>query len=91
LAPIGHEAAIETGTTIEHHAAIDAAAALHSDLDHLLPALATVAPLDTSPLTAAASARSHCQIAPYEQGNEQPTQGLRRSSARAMPYGRTAR
>ncbi|HET9707234.1 MAG TPA: hypothetical protein VFP39_02920 [Gemmatimonadales bacterium] len=70
LAPISHEAAVETGPTIEHHAAIDSAAAFHSDLDHLLTALGAIAPLDASPLTAAASTRTHLPEAPNGQGNE---------------------
>jgi len=61
LAPVGYEAAIETGTTVQHHTAIDSAAALHSDLDRLLAALGALTPFNTSSLTAAASTRSHCQ------------------------------
>src|ERR1051325_10194974 len=38
LSAIGYEAAIETGTTIEHHATIDPAAALYRNSNHLLTA-----------------------------------------------------
>jgi hypothetical protein len=59
LATIRHHSPVETGPAVEHHAAVQAAAALDLHRDHLLSAVGAHAALQLPSIAAAASTLCH--------------------------------
>ncbi|HEY6060207.1 MAG TPA: hypothetical protein VIV10_06470 [Gemmatimonadales bacterium] len=59
MSAVGDEAPIQPRTTVEHHAAIEPAAALDRYLDDLLSPITAQAPLERPSIAAASAARTH--------------------------------
>ncbi|HEY6108390.1 MAG TPA: hypothetical protein VIV56_05725 [Gemmatimonadales bacterium] len=59
MATVGDDAPIEPRATVEHHAAVEPAAALDRYFDDLLPPITAQAPLERPSIAAASPARTH--------------------------------